>query len=128
MTAWQEERDARGMPIRPWSQGSHPDFVVAEAITKSIFTSPQYQHLTTQQKLAEVDKRMGVNRNQGGQTVLGGRLTTPTKGSKITLSEEQKKIAIKTKFGSNKSAKSDTEYIEKYKKQIERVNKKTNRS
>ncbi len=83
-----------------------------------MFSSARYAHLTIDQKLAEVDKRMGVSKPAARQNVLAGNLTSARKSPKVSLSPKQEQIAIRTKFGGPK-AKSDAEHLEAYRKQIE---------
>lgn len=124
--AWQSERDERGGALRPWAINSgtesdpDPDYIKAILVAKGIFTNPDLNHLTMTQKLAEVDKRMGVKKTSGGQNVMGGGLTSKPRGGRITLSPQVEKMAIRTKFGGPK-AKSDAEHIEAYRKQIDKV-------
>ena len=88
-------------------------------IAKKIWAENPYR--SAKENLAEVDRRMGIKQNNGGQAVLGGTLTTRGKSSKITLSPQQERIAVKTKFGAKQGAKSDADYIAAYRKQIESV-------
>lgn len=124
--AWQGEKDERGGNLRPWAvnsgseQNPDPDYIKAILIARNIFTSPENSHLTVTQRLAEIDKRMGVKKNAGGQNVMGGGLTSKPARGRITLSPQVEKMAIRTKFGGPK-AKSDAEHIEAYRKQIEKV-------
>lgn len=127
VSAWQDETDERGQSIRPWTKTSDPndpdpDFVKALITSKKVFS--EYPNRSIKENLAEVDRRMGVKQNSGGQTVMGGSLNTRAKGGKITLSPQQERIAVKTRFGANKGAKSDAEYIAAYRKQIETVQSK----
>lgn len=128
--AWQTESDERGQPLRPWAQTENPndpdpDFVKAMVIAKKVFEANP--HRTIQENLSEVDKRMGVKKSTGGQNVMGGSLNSPGKRGTIRISPAQERIAVKTKFGSNKGAKSDSEYIAAYRKQIETVSTKGSR-
>jgi len=118
--AWQQE-SVGGQTIRPWAQENHPDFPVAFAETQAVFTSPRYANMTIQQKMSEIDRRMGLKNPTGGQTVMGGNLTGRSKGQKLVLSDRAREIAVKTKFAGPKA--SDAEHIEKYRKQLEQVKK-----
>lgn len=122
VSAWQEETDERGNSIRPWTKTENPndpdpDFLKAMAIAKRVWD--RNPNRSVKENLADVDKQMGLPSRSGGQNVMGGSLTTPAKKSKMTLSPNQERIAIKTKFGANKGAKSDPEYISAYRKQLE---------
>lgn len=127
--AWQGERDEHGSNLRPWAQNSgsednpDPDYIKAVLVARNIFTNDSTAHWTINQKLAEIDKRMGVKKTGGAQNVMGGGLTSKPKTGRITLSPQVEKMAIRTKFGGPK-AKSDAEHIEAYRKQIEKVRSK----
>lgn len=126
--AWQSERDASGSLLRPWAHNKDtnnpdPQYIQALMESRAVFANSRFSHLSTEQKLAEVDRRMGVQVRQSSQSVMGANLTNGKRSSKITLSPKQEEIALKTKFGGPK-AKSDAEHIEAYRKQIELVSKK----
>lgn len=119
--AWQNERDDQGNLIRPWAFDSNSNYQAALDEAKAVFTNPRYASMSYEKKLAEIDKRMGVQKQEVSQTVLGGGLTRNGKQSKLTLSPKQQEIAIRTKFGGPK-AKSDADHLDAYRKQIEKVN------
>lgn len=119
LDGWQSEIQ-NGSSVRPWAQESHPLYPQAYNEMLLVFTNPVFQNLGFDQKLSEIDRRMGVQPRANGQTVMGGRLTSAPKRQKITLSPAAERIAVKTKFGGPK-AKSDAEHIEAYRKQIEQV-------
>lgn len=128
VSAWQEETDDRGQPLRPWAKTDDPndpdpDFIKALTVAKRVWE--KNPHKTARENLAEVDRIMGTKQNSGGQNVMGGGLNTPGKKSTIRLTPSQERIAVKTKFGANKGAKSDSEYITAYRKQIESVQSRT---
>jgi hypothetical protein len=83
-----------------------------------VLRNPNFQNATMEQKMAEVDRRMGVKKSASRQTVMGGGLTGNRKTNKLTLSPKQQEIALKT--GSRD--KSDAEKIDWYRKQLEKVN------
>lgn len=125
---YQSEKDDNGRLLRPWSinksgdaNNPDPDFVEALIEARAVFTNKRYASWTMEQKLTELDKRMGVQKPTGGQTVMGGNLTARGKNTKITLSPKQQEIAIRTKYGSSKGAKTDADYMEAFRKQIESV-------
>lgn len=131
VNAWAGETNERGEQLRPWLINStgdpsdpDPDYVKAWTVANQVWHKPQYAHLTFDQKLAEVDKRMGVSKTTAKQSVMGGGFTGKPKGGRISLSPEAEKIAIKTKFGGPK-AKTDADHIAAYSKQIESVRSKT---
>lgn len=118
--SWMEEKDDRGRTFRPWTNEADPEYEAAVAETKSVFMNPRFADKTIDEKLSEIDRRMGVAKQSGGQNVMGGNLTTRSKSNKVTLSPKQQEIAVKTRYG-GKSAKSDADHIEAYRKQIEKV-------
>lgn len=117
---WQEETDARGQTLRPWAFHDSPFYRNGLRETEAVFTNPKYSQMTVEQKLAEIDRRMGVSKQSPSQGVMGGNLTTRQKTNKVALSPKQQEIAVRTKFGGPK-AKSDAEHLEAYRKQIEKV-------
>lgn len=117
LESWQGEVNG-GQKSRPWATEDHPMYPQAYDEMLLVFTNPVYETLTFNQKLEELDRRMGVKKQSGGQTVMGGNLTTRGKTSKITLSPKQQEIAIRTKFGGPK-AKSDADHLEAYRKQLQ---------
>lgn len=126
--AWQNERDENGQLLRSWAFNKSgdpnrmdPNYQAALVEMNAVFNSPRFENSTFQQKLAEIDRRMGVNKSSGGQTVLRGGFTGKSKPAKVALSSQAEQIAIKTKFGSKNGAKSDAEYIAAYRKQMETV-------
>lgn len=126
--AWAKETNERGEPVRPWIRNStgdpndpDPDYVKAWVVANKVFNDPKAQNWTINQKLAEVDKRMGLGKETSKQSVMGGALTGKPKAASISLSPEAEKIAVRTKFGANKGAKSDAEYIAAYRKQIQSI-------
>lgn len=128
INSWQDETDDSGMPLRPWARSrSHdphnpdPMYVAALAETQAVWMHPRFANKSVEEKMAEVDRRMGVARAAPRQSVMGGGLTGAKKTNKITLSPKQADIAIKTKFGGPK-AKSDAEHIDAYRKQLEKTN------
>ncbi len=127
--AWQNQRDANGQLLRPWAHTNdikndkQYQGVVREA--EAVFNNPRFEHLSMDQKLAEVDRRMGLQRSNtmgNGQSVMGGNLTNQKKSGTIRLTPEQEKIAIRMNVGSKKSDKPRTDadkitaYIEQMKK------------
>lgn len=127
ISAWMNETDNSGNPVRAWKDENSNDFEQAELETKAVFLGAKYQHLTLAQKLMEIDRRMGLNtkQNNTSQAVLGGSLNQPNKNARITLSPRQQQLAVKTRFG-GPSAKSDAEHIEAYRKSIENLQKNSN--
>lgn len=123
IATWQDEKDDSGVLMRPWAinRGTveNPDknYLAALAETRAVLMSPLYADKTMEEKMSEVDKRMGVQKTASRQTVMGGGLTGNRKTSKITLSPKQQEIARRTKFAG--PGKTDTDHLEAYRKQIE---------
>lgn len=126
-TAWQHERAPSGEALRPWAvnksgdpNNPDPEFVQALREAQAVFTNKRFEGYTYEQKLAEIDRRMGTPKMTTSQNVIGGGLTNGRKSAKITLTDNQRAIALKTRYGGPK-AKSDAEHLEAYRKQIEKV-------
>lgn len=126
-TQWIGERDETGKQVRPWaiSRTPHepmedPQYRRAIIEMASVFdeASP-HAHLPFEKKLEILDERMGVQKRGAQQQVLGGGFTPRQKSNTLQLTDSQKRIAIKTKFGANHGAKNDAEYLEAYRKQIQ---------
>lgn len=125
LESWQQERDANGELIRPWAfdrsgNGTDPEYITALQEANVIFNSPKYKHLSIEKKLEMMDVRQGVKKSTSSQNVMGGGFTTNNRGAKVIMTDKQKEIAIRTKYGGSK-AKTDAEHIEAYRKQIEKV-------
>lgn len=116
--AWMSEADETGSRVRPWSYADSPEYQYAFQEARSVFTNPKYAKMTTTEKLAEIDRRMGVKTKGFNQPVMGGGLTQPKKTSNVRLSPETEKFVVRTKFGGAKY-KTDAERIEAYKKQLQ---------
>jgi hypothetical protein len=116
--SWQAETDDSGMPLRPWAinRGSEgrPDtqYLAALAEANAVMNSPRFANLSMADKMAEVDRRMGV-RPTARQNVMGGGLTNGRKSAKISLSPEAERLAVRMKFG-GPNAKSDADHITAY--------------
>lgn len=126
VNAWQEETDDSGRTLRPWAFNTSddpeipdPDFIKANLIAYK--AKKQNPNMSAEQILMEIDKQMGVRKSNGKQTVMGGSLTSPAKQNRIALSPRQEQLAIKTKFGARDGAKTDSDHIAAFKKQLEKV-------
>ncbi len=115
--SWQSEKDDSGNLIRPWAFSSDSSYQAALFETRSVMANPRFSNLSYEQKLAEVDRRMGVQKRSSSQSVLGGSLTKPVKNVKVELSPKQREIALRTQYAGK--GKSEAEHLEKYRKQIE---------
>lgn len=124
LSAWADERDANGNFARPWAQNSDPNYVAALYEAQAVFGNPAYNNLTFQQKMAELDRRMGMKtaQVQPKRTTMGGGLTGRGGNPTMQLTPEQKKIAVKMKFGGSQ-AKSEDEHLEAYRKQLQSIRK-----
>jgi len=126
---WQDEKDQNGNLVRPWAHSKTPDkptndpyYRRALIESAAVFddASP-WADKSVAEKLAEVDRRMGVSKPNAGQSVMGGSLTNIRQNKKITLTPDQERLAIRTKFGGSK-AKSDADHLAAYRAQVEKVN------
>jgi hypothetical protein len=127
ISVWQDEKDASGQSLRPWAKTRNPKEPTADPLYRralieaaAVFdeASP-FAGKTTAEKLAEVDRRMGLTRNSNSQTVIGGQLTNARKPQKLTLSPDAQRLALKIGKGKN-----DTEKLDWYRKQLEKTNSK----
>lgn len=121
--AWMSETDENGNLLRPWATGndSKSQYALMEAAAVLAPDGP-YAKWTLEKRLAEVDRRMGMQRNNNAsQSVLGANLTNRQKSNTITLSPKAKEIAIRTRFAG--PGKTENEHIAAYKKQLETVRK-----
>lgn len=121
---WQDELDSAGTPLRPWAAATRdndPAFQRALFEMSAVFhPSSPYANLSMQQKLAELDKRMGTKKSNPQQSVLGGGFTPRPKNNTVKLTPDAERIAVKTKYAG--PGKTDAEHIAAYKKQMEQVN------
>lgn len=115
IAAWQDERDETGNQLRPWAFSNSPLHMQAAAEAAAVWRNPRFA--TTEQKIAEVDRRMGVAKRTVSPTVMGANLTNRGKSNKVTLTPKQQEIALR--MGGSK--KSDTEKLDWYRKQVEKV-------
>lgn len=116
--SWQSERDDTGNLIRPWAFGTNQYHHVALREVAAVFENPKYENYSYDQKLAEVDRRMGTAKRNSSQSVIGGSLTKPGKSTKIELTPKQREIALKTNYAGK--GKSEAENLEAYRKQVEK--------
>lgn len=102
LRAWFSETDQTGTLKRPWVNVSDVRNTDAAKIGAVVFsqTHPVFSTWSLQQKLAEMDRQMGVMpRQAGGQSVLGaGNLTARSKPSNVKLSPDIERTAVMTKF------------------------------
>lgn len=124
VTAWQDERDDTGGILRPWAHCRTPDnpqadkaYIGALRETYSVLGNPRYANWSMEQKMAEVDRRMGVVQVQRKQSVMGGGLTGNRKSSKIPMNPKAEEIAVRMKLGGPKATRE--QHLEAYRKQLE---------
>lgn len=128
--SWMDEKDEYNRPVRPWAYTQdvkHPSKEWSEAMAelRNVFTSKRFENWTLDQKLGEMDRRMGMTRTASGQQVMGGNLTTARKSNKVALTTEQETVAKRFKFAG--PGKSDAEHFEAYRKQLNGLPKKGDR-
>lgn len=126
--AWQNQRDGNGQLLRPWAHSNDvandPNYKSVMAEAQAVFSNPRFANLSIDQRLTEVDRRMGLQRGNtvaNGQSVMGGNLTNNKKSGTIRLSPEQEKIAIRMDVGSKGKPRTDAEKIAAYKDQMVKV-------
>ncbi len=116
--SWQSERDESGNIVRPWAFSTDPSYTAALFETRSVMANPRFANLPYAEKLAEVDRRMGVQKKTSSQSVMGGNLTKPAKSGKVELSPQERDIALRTKYAGK--GKSEADHLEAYRKQVEK--------
>lgn len=122
VSTWAEERDSSGGKLRPWTEVGNPntpnpDYVRAVVIANNL--AQEKPHLTTAQFLSELDRQMGTKPRQVSQSVMGGSLNTVNKGGKLTLSDQQKDLAMRLKVGGKNA--SPEQHLAAYKAQLEKT-------
>lgn len=126
--AWLNEKDQNGSLLRPWAftNDVNGDGAYQSVLTEAaaVWRNPRFANAPIVERLAEVDKRMGLTRT-AAQSVMGGNLTNGKKSGTIQLSSEQQKIAIRMDLGAKKGAKprTDAEKISAYIEQMKTVQK-----
>ena len=124
---WQEEADEYGEPLRPWAQASDPQYAAALIEARAVFTNPKFARKSMEERLAEVDRRMGLERAQPQQQVMsstqrGGNLTRANGNrnmGSVQLTDRAANMAVRTKFAG--PGKSNDEHLEAYRKQVLKV-------
>lgn len=119
-TAWANEKDDYGELKRPWVNATDPTYRAALVEGQAVFNNPKYANKPFSEKLAEIDRRMGLENRAAGQAVMGSNLTKGQANGKlksISLTPNQERIAIRTQFAGH--GKSQEEHLAAYKKQIE---------
>lgn len=119
--SWQGERSDAGQLLRPWAYSNDPSYEAALFETRSVMANPRFQDYTYEQKLQEVDRRMGTPKRTTSQQVMGGSLTKAAKNTKIELTPKQREIALKTQYAGK--GKSEAEHLEKYRAQVAKYKK-----
>lgn len=114
--SWINETDATGNLKRAWTQTHHPKNQAAAFQAQAVFADPDFSNKPMADKLKEIDKRMGMQNQTAatGQNVLGaGNLTKGNRANNIKLTDVERTIAVRTKFGGSK-AKSDDDHAQAY--------------
>lgn len=114
--AWSNETDEYGNLKRPWVQPNDQRFRAATAEGKAVFSNMAFDRRPFADKLAEIDRRMGLQQRGNTQQVMGANLTRGGNTGKVSvkLSAMEEKIAIGTRFAG--PGKSDADHIEAYRK------------
>jgi len=127
---WQAEKDESGKLLRPWAHNTskdpnHPseEYETALLEMQAVLKSPKFKNKSIEEKVAEVDRRMGMTKAPTQNTVMGANLTRGGKTSKLTLSPRQQEIALKTVSLDGKKIKSDADKLEWYRSQLEKTSK-----
>lgn len=96
---WSVAADDNGKYTRPWTQEGHKDVDTAAQHLVEVLNSDEFEDMTIEEKLAEVDKRMGYKKpsvsRKDGNAVLGGDLTGSANKDKPSLTREQADVAEK---------------------------------
>lgn len=110
--SWASETDQSGNLRRPWIGQGDQRNTAASIEGKAVFSNPVYANKSFAEKLKIIDSRMGLMPQQQAQSVLGsGNLTSGGKKSNVQVTDYEKNIAVRTKFGGSK-AKSDADHVE----------------
>lgn len=110
--AWVSETDASGNLKRPWINPNDVRNSSAAFEGRAVFANPSLQTKSFADKLKEIDRRMGMQISQNGNSVLpAGNLTRGANTNKVAVSDYESRVAIRTKFGGPK-AKSDDDHVE----------------
>lgn len=112
--AWMNEKSPSGVVVREWAQPNHALFNAALAEAENVFKSPLWANKSVQERMAEVDRRMGLVKpvKQSAPQVLSSNLKTSPKRDDIKLTPQEEQIAIRMRLG-----KTPQESIERYKAQ-----------
>lgn len=117
--SWQSEKTESGELLRPWSYANHQRYREALIETEAVMKNPRWESKSMQEKLSEVDRRMGLAKSTSKQNVIGGGFTGSRKTTNVSLTPRQEQIAIRTKLGGSKA--SDAEHIAAMRKQVEKL-------
>lgn len=121
--AWVNETDAQGNLKRPWINPSDIRNTAAAFEGRAVFANTAFQNKPFAEKLREIDRRMGMQIGQQGNSVMGaGNLTGGQKTNKVSVNDYEARIAIRTKFGGPK-AKSDDDHVEAWRRAKEKSQK-----
>lgn len=124
---WQAETDEYGEVLRPWASDDDPRYLEALAEAKIVFNSARFATKTPEERLAEIDRRMGLKPREVEQQVMSSRqgsshltrLNGKGNNRGVQMSERAERMAVSLKYaGPGKSA---NEHIEAYRAQIANV-------
>ncbi len=96
---WSVAADDNGKYLRPWTQEGHRDVDTAAQHLVEVLNSEEFEDHTIEEKLAEVDRRMGFKKaiptRKEGNAVLGADLTGSANKDKPSLTRDQAEVAEK---------------------------------
>ncbi len=104
LTQAMAERAPDGNYMRPWAQRGHPDLQVALQEAEVIWTSPKFANKTVEEKMKELDRRMGTpQRKQGSSVLSGGGNQKTQQGAQLTPAEQQVAVRLYSKLPSDQA-------------------------
>jgi len=111
---WSEETNSDGSVKRPWAANTkHPMHEEAALIGASVFRSKKFADSSTEEKLAEIDRRMAIATGQADRataSVLSTNNGSRQPGKKPGLSADEKRIAERM-YESMPAAKAHERYL-----------------
>lgn len=92
--AWQEEKDQTGNYLRPWAKRETAGETFDSVLMRSagVFADPKYRNAPIEQKLAEVDRIMNMQRQTPQQNVMGANLTAKGKTNTVKVSADMERV------------------------------------
>lgn len=122
--AWQDEKDGNGNLVRPWAkrETAGEGFDSAVMRSASVFADPKFRNSSIDQKLAEVDRIMGTQKQTPQQNVMGANLTTKGKTNNVKVSPDMEKVLNHLRPRGSK-AKDSADPVAWYREQVSKANK-----